>query len=145
MAICASSFLLSFCKRYLILDTRLRIALALLLLKILHRFFRFPFLWSNLSVYFLSRGDNGQSRRDTWDDSSSRRQQGSGGGGRRRDEPRRNFAPPPPPVWQDGSSSRRSHELDSQGVAFVGGGGTKRQMNSQGGNRGKKNRGGWNR
>ena len=39
MAICASSFLFIFCKRYLILDTRLRIALALLLLKILRRFF----------------------------------------------------------------------------------------------------------
>ena len=47
------------------------------------------------------------------------------------------------------SSNRRHHEYDDNHETDYGGnidrGGMKRQMNCQGGNRGKKNRGGWNR
>ena len=47
-----------------------------------------------------------------------------------------------------GRSGARRHEefpANYEEGSEYGGGGMKRQMNSQGGNRGKKNRGGWNR
>ena len=47
----------------------------------------------------------------------------------------------------NGNGARRQEDFQAnyeEGSEY-GGGGMKRQMNSQGGNRGKKNRGGWNR